>query len=77
MDQAEAERVRWQVCGRKQPLGREAAARVCAESPALRSYRCPFCSAYHVGHVPAMAQVREIADAVRWFATGFSREEVR
>jgi hypothetical protein len=28
-------------------------------------YRCPFCGTFHIGRVPSMAVLREIADAIR------------
>lgn len=67
-------RVEWQrvvdgACVRKKPFGVAAAhRRVVAEQhgdPRLRAYRCPFCGAWHLGHVPSMKQVRKLAAAIR------------
>lgn len=38
---------------------------------ALRAYRCPFCGKWHVGGVPSLEELQELADAVRFFATGY------
>jgi len=35
------------------------------EGSTLLPYRCPVCSAFHIGHPPGMRSLAEIADAMR------------
>lgn len=75
MDQAHAEAIRRRACHRKQSYSagtaRKVAAEACTPTKNIRPYRCPFCAQWHIGHVPAMREVRDLAAAVRWFATGY------
>lgn len=67
-----AEQVKAKVCGKKVPYPGSQAARQMAKrlnrdertSP-YSAYRCPVCHKWHVGHVPSMESVQEIADMIR------------
>jgi len=56
-------------CTTKTAMGQQAARAVAgrarAEGIALHPYRCPFCGAWHVGHVPSVRGVEAIAAAIR------------
>lgn len=65
MTPAEADAIRDHACTRKHRLGLDAASRVAADTPGLAKYRCPFCRSWHVGHVPSLDALQQIAAAIR------------
>lgn len=77
MRESEARRVRLIGCGCKSRFGRDTARGRAGEltvetGEAIRAYRCPFGGDHwHVGHVPTMETVAEVAAAIRFFATGY------
>jgi hypothetical protein len=57
------------VCGTKRRLHRREARTVAQRfrhhGHRVSPYRCPFCGSWHVGHVPSMTTVAQIAQAIR------------
>lgn len=70
MTPAEAEQVRSRSCESKNAYSMEGARTVAATAGGIvRAYRCPFLrSHWHVGHVPTVEKLTEIADAIRTLA---------
>ena len=67
-----AEQVRADVCGSKIGHATPGAARAHLErlrrrnpNAVLGHYRCPFCSLWHVGHVPSLASLETLARVMR------------
>lgn len=64
--------VKERACGNKIPHSRDTARRIAehhrAEGDLVGAYRCPFCPGkhWHVGHVPSMESLQQIADAIRY-----------
>lgn len=63
---------RWVIqhaCTRKRAVDRRTALRTArkmrAEGEAVSAYRCPFCDAWHVGHVPSLDGLEDLAHAIR------------
>lgn len=46
-------------------LSHTIAERLRARGRAVTAYRCPWCGSWHLGHVPSIDRLREIADAIR------------
>jgi hypothetical protein len=66
-------RVRERTCDRKirygPRLARSTAARMRGQGENVSAYRCPFSAPethWHVGHMPSMESLQELADAVRY-----------
>lgn len=74
MNAAELASVQAKVCGTKIHYSRKSAADVSSQMRArgerVSPYACPFCDAWHIGHVPSMETVARIAAAIRYQATG-------
>lgn len=67
-----AEQVKAKVCGKKTPHPDPPSARRAAASlnkttngKPYSHYRCPVCHQWHVGHVPSMRTLQEVADLIR------------
>lgn len=81
MDQALAEQIRHRTCEGKSKIDSPVAARRFAKEAEanphpgtggpIRAYRCPFCGSWHLGHVPSVKGMADLAAAVRFFGTGF------
>lgn len=62
-----ADQVRHDVCGDKirHPDASHARGHARALGDQYRPYRCPFCASWHVGHIPSMKTVEQIARVIR------------
>ena len=60
-------RVKHDVCDRKTVFTTHTEARqhIGRGDIRMRVYRCPFCQALHLGHIPNMKTLRRIATAIR------------
>lgn len=57
------------ACGRKRALDRRHAQKVARAArergERVSAYPCPFCESWHVGHVPSLDSMEDIARAIR------------
>lgn len=82
MTPEQAEKVLRRACDGKNAYGPKTARQVAqvftqtnpADEPPVHKYRCPVCGRWHVGHVPDMANLASIAEAMR-VAQGYSPGE--
>lgn len=63
-----AREIRFHACERKQRMGSDLARFVASKKNGVNRYRCPFCRAWHVGKVPSLRALHQIADALRVLA---------
>jgi hypothetical protein len=66
---ASSEAVIERACTRKARLGMRTAQRLArwkrVEGHEVSAYRCPFCGSWHVGHVPSVEGLEQLARAIR------------